>query len=125
MRKNLYLLLVFLVFSVSTFAQTVYKTKTGEKYHASGCRYLKSVIQTTVADAQAEGLTACSVCRPAAASKTSGTSTSTPAVSTSNSFSNVSSSSTSSTSVQCSGTTKAGSRCRRMTTDPSGRCYQH
>lgn len=30
-----------------------------------------------------------------------------------------------STSVQCSGTTKAGSRCKRMTLDPSGRCYQH
>ena len=28
-------------------------------------------------------------------------------------------------SVQCSGTTQAGNRCKRMTTDPSGRCYQH
>jgi endonuclease G len=28
-------------------------------------------------------------------------------------------------SVQCSGTTQAGARCKRMTTDPSGRCYQH
>jgi endonuclease G len=27
--------------------------------------------------------------------------------------------------VQCSGTTQAGNRCKRMTTDPSGRCYQH
>lgn len=31
----------------------------------------------------------------------------------------------SSESVQCSGTTKAGKRCRRMTKDPTGRCYQH
>jgi len=31
----------------------------------------------------------------------------------------------SSTSVQCSGTTKAGNRCKRMTTSSSGRCYQH
>lgn len=30
-----------------------------------------------------------------------------------------------STSVQCSGTTKAGNRCRRMTKSPNGRCYQH
>jgi endonuclease G len=30
-----------------------------------------------------------------------------------------------SVSVQCSGTTKAGNRCKRMTTDASGRCYQH
>jgi len=31
----------------------------------------------------------------------------------------------SSTLVQCSGTTKSGSRCKRMTTSSSGRCYQH
>ena len=31
----------------------------------------------------------------------------------------------SSSAVQCSGTTKAGKRCRRMTTSASGRCYQH
>jgi endonuclease G len=29
------------------------------------------------------------------------------------------------TSVQCSGTTKSGNRCKRMTTSSSGRCYQH
>jgi endonuclease G len=28
-------------------------------------------------------------------------------------------------SVQCSGTTKSGNRCKRMTTSSSGRCYQH
>jgi endonuclease G len=28
-------------------------------------------------------------------------------------------------SVQCSGITKAGNRCKRMTTNASGRCYQH
>ena len=28
-------------------------------------------------------------------------------------------------SVQCSGTTKAGNRCKRMTSSPNGRCYQH
>jgi endonuclease G len=27
--------------------------------------------------------------------------------------------------VQCSGITKKGKRCKRMTKDPSGRCYQH
>ena len=31
----------------------------------------------------------------------------------------------STTSVQCSGTTKSGSRCKRMTTASNGRCYQH
>jgi len=31
----------------------------------------------------------------------------------------------SSITVQCSGTTKSGNRCKRMTTSSSGRCYQH
>ena len=31
----------------------------------------------------------------------------------------------SATALQCSGTTKSGSRCKRMTTSSSGRCYQH
>jgi len=31
----------------------------------------------------------------------------------------------SSSSVQCSGTTKSGRRCKRITTSSSGRCYQH
>jgi hypothetical protein len=30
-----------------------------------------------------------------------------------------------STAVQCSGTTKKGERCKRMTKNASGRCYQH
>ena len=29
------------------------------------------------------------------------------------------------TSVQCSGLTKAGNRCTRMTSSENGRCYQH
>lgn len=33
--------------------------------------------------------------------------------------------SSSGTSVQCSGTTKKGTRCRRMTRNPNGRCFQH
>ena len=32
---------------------------------------------------------------------------------------------TKSSSVQCSGTTKAGNRCKRITTNSNGRCYQH
>ena len=31
----------------------------------------------------------------------------------------------SSTAVQCSGITKSGERCKRMTKSPNGRCYQH
>ncbi len=43
---------------------TVYRTKTGKKYHRDGCSYLKSRIQTTVAEAVSMGLTPCSRCQP-------------------------------------------------------------
>ncbi|MCX7614888.1 MAG: nuclease (SNase), partial [Clostridiales bacterium] len=46
---------------------TVYITKTGHKYHRSGCRYLsRSKIAISLKDAKAEGYGACSVCNPPA-----------------------------------------------------------
>lgn len=49
--------------SNTSSSRTVYITKTGDKYHASGCRYLKkSKIAIDLADAKAQGYTACSVC---------------------------------------------------------------
>jgi hypothetical protein len=119
MRKQA-LLLLFLLFAVVCQAQTVYKTKTGAKYHMQTCHYRKSSIETTVANAQAEGLTACSVCRPSA-----GTTGNTVAPKAYESSSVSSKSNSSSGSRQCSATTKAGARCKRMTTSSSGRCYQH
>ena len=44
---------------------TVYTTKTGAKYHRTGCRYLsKSKIPISLKDAKARGYTPCSVCNP-------------------------------------------------------------
>jgi uncharacterized protein (DUF1330 family) len=44
---------------------TVYITKTGEKYHSDGCRYLsKSQIAISLSDAKVQGYTPCSVCNP-------------------------------------------------------------
>ena len=44
---------------------TVYITKTGEKYHRNGCRYLsQSKIAISLAKAKAQGYTPCSVCDP-------------------------------------------------------------
>ena len=43
----------------------VYITRTGEKYHRDGCRYLsRSKIATTLKDAVANGYGPCSVCKP-------------------------------------------------------------
>ena len=50
--------------SAST-SYTVYITKTGEKYHRDGCRYLKkSQIAIDKNAAVAQGYTPCSVCNP-------------------------------------------------------------
>lgn len=44
---------------------TVYITRTGEKYHKDGCRYLsKSRIPISLSDAKTRGFGACSVCAP-------------------------------------------------------------
>lgn len=98
-------LLLMLSSSIQALSQTVYTTRTGEKYHADGCQYLsKSKIETTISDAKSNGYTACSVCKPGGATVVKQASAS---------------------SVQCSGTTKSGARCKRKTTAANGRCYQH
>jgi hypothetical protein len=44
---------------------TVYVTRTGEKYHRDGCRYLsRSRIAISLKDAVARGFGPCSVCKP-------------------------------------------------------------
>ena len=46
-------------------AQTVYVTRTGNRYHRDGCRYLSSSrIAMSLKDAQAKRYTPCRVCRP-------------------------------------------------------------
>lgn len=46
-------------------SNTVYITKTGSKYHNSGCKYLaKSKIPIELSEAKKLGYTACSVCKP-------------------------------------------------------------
>lgn len=60
-------LTVFFSLCVFTFilAQTVYITRTGEKYHSQGCRYLsRSCIPVSLSDAKSQGYSACSVCDP-------------------------------------------------------------
>jgi competence protein ComEC len=55
--------------------QTVYVTKTGTKYHRTGCRSLaKSSIPMTLKDAVAKGYGPCSICKPPTLSTTSTTS---------------------------------------------------
>lgn len=51
--------------SVDPVTETVYVTKTGEKYHRGSCGYLsKSKIAIELTDAKASGYTPCSRCKP-------------------------------------------------------------
>lgn len=46
-------------------SKTVYITDTGEKYHSSGCQYLrKSKHAISISQAKSRGYTPCSKCRP-------------------------------------------------------------
>lgn len=59
---------------------TVYITKTGEKYHTSGCQYLKkSKISISLQDAVSSGYTACSKCHPPQLTETTPVTQTTPA----------------------------------------------
>jgi|ERR1035437_8450514 methylphosphotriester-DNA--protein-cysteine methyltransferase len=121
--SKIVLLFIFILIGfMAVSAQTVYTTKTGTKYHSLGCQYLaRSSYATTVKDALAAGYSACSRCNPPAASQT----IKTPTTTNTSSPSNNSQTKKSTEATQCTGTTKAGNRCKRMTTNPSGRCYQH
>lgn len=123
--KNLQFLFFFLVTSVwfQIGAQTVYVTKTGEKYHTSSCRYLKySKIPKTLDEVSSLGYVACGVCKPSN-SNSSSSEKSNNLLHTSSSTS--SSHKTKTTATQCTGKTQSGRRCKRMTKNANGRCYQH
>src|SRR5690606_12136816 len=109
-------------------AQKVYITKTGEKYHRKDCRYLRySSIEIELKEAKKNGYTPCSVCRPATEERGS---SQIPGNQSQPSTDEVTplykeSRPAKTTSRQCTAMTKAGSRCKRTTTNANGRCWQH
>lgn len=109
---------------------TVYITRTGKKYHECSCRYLhSSSIPITLKDAIARGYGACSVCDPPAnqtTSETTGTNQTTEVqVETNPEVKSEVKKTSSTTSSQCMANTKSGLRCKRTTTNASGKCWQH
>ncbi len=80
---KLLFLIVTLAYVSNVSAQSVYTTKTGEKYHKTTCKYLKySKKEITLEKAISLGYQACKVCKPKANStKNSATSTTSNAVS--------------------------------------------
>ena len=120
---RLILFLISIAFSSNVLAQTVYTTKTGEKYHKSSCRYLKySKKELTIDKAITLGYSACSVCKPTK-ENTKASSNKAPNAITPNAQSKAPSKKA--IAAQCTGKTQAGKRCKRKTKNANGRCYQH
>jgi len=123
-KQLLFLTVIFSLLFSNVFSQTVYVTKTGKKYHKETCRYLnKSSYSINLSDAIAKGYDACNVCKPSStATIPSNQQTRTQKKETQN-YNQPTNQGTQS--VQCSATTKAGSRCSRMTKSSNGKCWQH
>ncbi|WP_299117112.1 hypothetical protein [uncultured Winogradskyella sp.] len=122
--KSLKIVVLFITLSIgySISAQTVYTTKTGEKYHKNSCRYLKySKKEIKLDEAKALGYSACKVCKPTA----NNTKKKSNATSLTSKKENKTTTSKKVVASQCTGKTKAGKRCKRKTKNANGRCYQH
>ncbi|PRZ19578.1 hypothetical protein [Flavobacterium granuli] len=118
MKKSLFLLFLLFTFNI-VFSQTVYITKTGKKYHDIDCSHLKySSISIDLGQAIERAYEACKVCKPNKDQTANGRSNFLDKR-------NIETIQSSSSSTQCAGRTKKGARCKRMTTNSSGRCYQH
>ena len=103
--------LALLLLSVSVKAQDIYKTPSGEKYHLATCHTVKNVSEKiSIEKAMELGLQPCKICKPQKiySATTTGNKAQGQGIS-----------------VQCKGTTKAGSRCKHMTRIANGYCFQH
>jgi len=105
-------LIFLLLLSLSVKSQNVYKTPSGAKYHLATCRMVNNVSkEMTIMEATEMGLAPCKICKP-------------PSITGSNIVSSNKPKGQSNT-VQCKGTTKAGNRCKHMTSIANGFCFQH
>lgn len=114
--KLKYLLILGLCFQIQLLiAQNVYKTPYGKKYHLKSCRMVENVSKQLVggSDISNYGLDPCKICKPPTPSN----------IRSSNSEANKAVGEKES--VQCKGTTAAGTRCRHSTSIANGYCYQH
>ena len=62
--RRITLILLFFV-SLSSQAQSVYKTPSGKKYHLGACKMVKNVSEKlSVQEAAEKGLDPCKICKP-------------------------------------------------------------
>jgi len=112
MTRLILVLLVSFVSVVKLQAQTVYKTPSGQKYHLASCHMVKNVSEAMdLKEAIEIGLGPCKICKPATVS-------SQPIIGKNPQGQGK-------TTTQCLGYTKAGTRCKHMTSIANGYCYQH
>lgn len=99
--KKILILSLFLVagLAIKAKAQTVYGSAKGEKYHTADCKLSGDANAMELADAKKAGKTACAMCKPDEHFKDK--------------------------KAQCTGKTADGTQCKRMTSDKSGKCFQH
>ena len=118
MKKLLLFTFLSLFFVSFLYAQTVYITKTGKKYHTENCSYLrKSSIPIDLKDAVGRGYTPCSRCSP-------------PILTGENRQEKIqdqvlNNSNNNSDDGRCQAITKAGTRCKRKAQPGSKYCWQH
>jgi hypothetical protein len=106
------LLIIFLLCTCLAKAQSFYKTPSGSKYHLSTCRMVRNVSdEITAAEAIKFGLQPCKICEPENIYAAGAPS---PHKAQGQNIT-----------VQCKGMTKAGNRCKHMTSIGNGYCYQH
>lgn len=115
--------------------EVVCVTRTGKKYHRCSCQHVsKSKIEISLSEAQTL-YTPCLVCKPDRSRKlgkvqtipdeSEGSATETEVSSGQNQEETSPPAQETGKSRQCSARTKSGTRCKRMTTSPSGKCFQH
>jgi hypothetical protein len=92
-------ILLFFAVALKGFSQTVYASDKGEKYHTADCRLSGDAKDMTLAAAKKANKTSCGICKPDEHFKDKAT--------------------------QCTGKTADGTKCKRMTTSKTGKCYQH
>jgi hypothetical protein len=118
--KRILCVIIFLQISRVGYAQTVFISKNDNRYHKFTCGFLAQSKDSILLDsAISKAYSECRVCIP---------SSNTVPVQRSRPVNNVYTtppSNRSTSSTQCTGYTKSGRRCQRMTTNSNGRCYQH
>lgn len=113
MAKKVFLILFFSFLFNEGRCQLVFKTPYGKKYHLGNCRMVENTSESlSIPNAISRGLEACKICKPQSN------------ISTQN-FSSGNKTQGPSKTTQCAGTTKAGNRCKHMTSISNGYCFQH